>query len=62
MKEVKAMVLTGYGLNCDNETDFSLHLAGADSHRMHINELIRNTSSPSAMALEDYQIDRRAHV
>ena len=56
MKEVKAMVLTGYGLNCDNETDFSLHLAGADSRRMHINQLISNTSSGSAEPLEAYQI------
>ena len=56
MKKVRAMVLTGYGLNCDNETDFSLHLAGADSHRMHINQLIRNTSSASIKALEDYRI------
>ena len=56
MKTVKAMVLTGYGLNCDNETDFSLHLAGADVHRMHINQLIHNASSPSATALEGYQI------
>ncbi|MCP4669183.1 MAG: phosphoribosylformylglycinamidine synthase subunit PurQ, partial [Deltaproteobacteria bacterium] len=40
MKPVKAMVLTGYGLNCDYETDFSLKLAGAESHRVHINALI----------------------
>ena len=56
MKRVKAMVLTGYGLNCDNETDFSLHLAGADSRRMHINQLISNAQGTSAMPLEDYQI------
>jgi phosphoribosylformylglycinamidine synthase I len=56
MKKVKAMVLTGYGLNCDNETDFSLHLAGADSHRMHINELISKARSGSTDPLKDYQI------
>ena len=41
MKSVKALVLTGYGLNCDYETDYSLKLAGAQSHRVHINDLIR---------------------
>ncbi|MCF8128884.1 MAG: phosphoribosylformylglycinamidine synthase subunit PurQ [Deltaproteobacteria bacterium] len=56
MKKVKAVVLTGYGLNCDNETDFSLHLAGADSRRMHINELISKAPSGSARVLERYQI------
>ena len=29
MKKVKALVLTGYGLNCDYETHYSLKLAGA---------------------------------
>ncbi len=56
MKKVKAVVLTGYGLNCDNETDFSLHLAGADSRRMHINELVNKARSGSAQVLEGYQI------
>ena len=56
MKKVKAVVLTGYGLNCDNETDFSLHLAGADSRRMHINELVSKAQSGSARVLEGYQI------
>ncbi len=40
MTSVKALVLTGYGLNCDYETDYALRLAGADSFRMHINEVI----------------------
>ena len=50
------MVLTGYGLNCDNETDYSLHLAGADSRRMHINELIENAQGGSGTVLRDYQL------
>ncbi len=54
MTKVKAMVLTGYGLNCDNETDFSLQQAGADSHRLHINQLI--SDSDSLRSLEGYQI------
>ena len=42
MKKVKAIVLTGYGLNCDYETEYSFRLAGAESCRIHINELINN--------------------
>lgn len=56
MKQVKALVLTGYGLNCDYETDFSLVTAGAESHRHHINELIRSEESDSPVRLEDYDI------
>ena len=51
MKQVKALVLTGYGLNCDYETDYSLKLAGAQSHRVHINDLI-----PGKESLETYHI------
>ena len=51
MKPVKALVLTGYGLNCDYETDYALKLAGAESHRVHINDLIHGKAT-----LEDYHI------
>lgn len=40
MMPVRAIVLTGYGLNCDLETDHCLKRAGAESHRTHINELL----------------------
>ena len=57
MTQVKALVLTGYGLNCDYETDFSLKLAGAESHRIHINELIIAESCGDAgVKLGDYHI------
>ena len=56
MTEVKALVLTGYGLNCDYETDFSLRLAGAQSHRIHINDLIREEKTGHKIALRDYHI------
>jgi phosphoribosylformylglycinamidine synthase len=56
MKEVKALVLTGYGLNCDYETDYSLRTAGADSHRVHINEIISPASSRRKNTLDRYQI------
>jgi phosphoribosylformylglycinamidine synthase I len=56
MKQAKALVLTGYGLNCDYETDFSLKLAGADSHRVHINELISGKKDDIEIRLSDYRI------
>ncbi|MFH1124886.1 MAG: phosphoribosylformylglycinamidine synthase subunit PurQ [Pseudomonadota bacterium] len=56
MNPVRALVLTGYGLNCDYETDYSLRLAGAESHRVHINELIRGTTSGSPVGLDDFHI------
>lgn len=51
MKAVKALVLTGYGLNCDIETAYACSLAGADPDRVHINDVIR-TDFP----LHDYRI------
>jgi phosphoribosylformylglycinamidine synthase subunit PurQ / glutaminase len=48
MRHVKALVLTGYGLNCDYETDYSLKLAGAQSRRVHINDLIQGKESIEA--------------
>ncbi|MBD3236457.1 MAG: phosphoribosylformylglycinamidine synthase [Candidatus Eisenbacteria bacterium] len=38
--QVRALVLGGYGLNCDAETAHVCRLAGADAQRVHINELI----------------------
>lgn len=43
MANINAIVLTGYGLNCDYETAFAFELAGARSHRVHINSLIDGT-------------------
>jgi phosphoribosylformylglycinamidine synthase I len=40
MSTVRALVLTGFGLNCDVETAYSLKLAGAEADRVHINSLI----------------------
>jgi phosphoribosylformylglycinamidine synthase subunit PurQ / glutaminase len=48
---VKALVLTGYGINCDMETAHAFGLAGADAVRVHINDLIRDRK-----ILEDFQI------
>ena len=56
MNPVRALVLTGYGLNCDYETDYALRLAGAESHRIHINELIGGTAGGTPTGLDHFQI------
>jgi phosphoribosylformylglycinamidine synthase subunit PurQ / glutaminase len=38
----KALVLYGYGLNCDYETAYALELAGAEAVRVHTTELLEN--------------------
>jgi phosphoribosylformylglycinamidine synthase len=53
---VRALVLTGYGLNCDYETDYALKLAGAESYRIHINELIWNSGEIPHLRLDFYHI------
>jgi phosphoribosylformylglycinamidine synthase len=57
MTPVRALVLAGYGLNCDYETDYALKLAGAESHRVHVNELIHGEKSDTAgPRLGDYHV------
>lgn len=51
MKDVKVLVLTGYGLNCDNETAYAFELAGAVATRVHINSLIEGS-----VDLDEYHI------
>lgn len=36
----KVLVLTGYGINCDYETEFAFDLAGASAQRVHLNDII----------------------
>ncbi|MBI4644766.1 MAG: phosphoribosylformylglycinamidine synthase subunit PurQ [Deltaproteobacteria bacterium] len=40
----KALVLYGYGLNCDYETAFALNRAGAEAVRVHTTDLLENPS------------------
>ncbi|MFP4474387.1 MAG: phosphoribosylformylglycinamidine synthase subunit PurQ [Desulfatibacillaceae bacterium] len=47
----RVLVLTGYGLNCDHETAHAFELAGAQSVRVHINDLISD-----AVDLADFHI------
>ena len=51
MSRINALVLTGYGLNCDLETAYSFELAGAQARRVHINALI-----DGSVNLDDFQI------
>jgi phosphoribosylformylglycinamidine synthase len=49
--KIRALVLTGFGLNCDLETAYALELAGAEAERVHINALIDGSAR-----LDSYQI------
>jgi phosphoribosylformylglycinamidine synthase len=51
MSKVNALVLTGFGLNCDRETAYAFELAGASAHCVHINTLIEGS-----VRLEDHHI------
>ncbi|MCP3922759.1 MAG: phosphoribosylformylglycinamidine synthase I [Desulfobacterales bacterium] len=51
MSKVKALVLSGYGLNCDHETAYAFDITGAEPKRVHINGLIDGTET-----LKDYKI------
>ncbi len=51
MSTVRALVLTGFGLNCDLETAHALQGAGAQVDRVHLNEL-----SEGEKKLHHYQI------
>lgn len=51
MKNVNALILTGYGLNCDHETAYAFELAGANASRVHINSLVDGEAD-----LKDFQV------
>lgn len=46
----KFLVLWGDGINCENETARAIELAGGASHKIHVNELLKNPTS-----LQTYQ-------
>ncbi len=52
--KVKALVLAGFGINCDYETQYALQKAGAETDRVHINRLIQ--WSREGKGLENYHI------
>ncbi|PJB76204.1 MAG: phosphoribosylformylglycinamidine synthase [Armatimonadetes bacterium CG_4_9_14_3_um_filter_66_14] len=43
--EVRALVITGYGLNCEAETSYGLRLAGARPEQVHLSELLTGNRS-----------------
>jgi phosphoribosylformylglycinamidine synthase len=45
---VKALVMTGFGLNCDLETTYALQAGGAEVERVHLNSLISGEKSLNA--------------
>jgi phosphoribosylformylglycinamidine synthase subunit PurQ / glutaminase len=51
MASVRALVLTGFGLNCDLETAYALERAGAQVERVHLNSL-----AAGDRRLDDFQI------
>ncbi|NCN65151.1 MAG: phosphoribosylformylglycinamidine synthase I [Candidatus Altiarchaeum hamiconexum] len=51
MKKVKTIVLSGYGINCENETAYCLKKGNSDVEIVHINDLLSNTKD-----LMKYQI------
>ncbi len=50
-KKIRALVPTGFGLNCNYETAYALGLAGAEVSQVHLNELFESPSD-----IHDYQI------
>jgi len=51
MTTINALVLYGYGLNCDMETVYALELAGVRPQRVHINSII-----DGSVSLDNFQI------
>ncbi|MCC7305599.1 MAG: phosphoribosylformylglycinamidine synthase subunit PurQ [Alphaproteobacteria bacterium] len=47
----RALILAGYGLNCEEETQFAFQRVGFESKIIHINDLIENPR-----ALNDFQV------
>jgi len=41
---VRAIVLTGFGINCDYETQAALNRVGAQAERIHLNDIIENAA------------------
>ncbi len=51
MVKPRTLVLTGYGINCDEETKFAFEYAGSDASIVHINDIIEEPGM-----LERFQI------
>jgi len=51
MAAPKALILTGYGINCEEETKYAFEKAGANAEIVHVNDLIAGNRK-----LQDYRI------
>lgn len=51
MAKPRVLILTGYGINCDEETKFAFEKAGGQGDIVHVNDIIKQPS-----ILKDYQI------
>lgn len=51
MKTVKALIITGYGINCEEEMAAAYRLAGAEADIIHINEILLK-----AYSIHDYDV------
>jgi phosphoribosylformylglycinamidine synthase len=51
MAKPQTLVLTGYGINCEEETAFAFKMSGSGTDIIHINDLIENRK-----LLDEYQI------
>ncbi len=51
MSKVKALIITGFGLNCQNETACAFETAGASADQIHLNDLLADKER-----LHHYQI------
>lgn len=51
MAKPLTLIITGYGINCEEETAYAFRLAGAETAIVHINDIIENKKM-----LKDYRI------
>ena len=51
MVKPRVLILTGYGINCEEETAFAFETAGSVAKIIHVNDLIENSS-----ILDEFQI------
>ncbi len=49
--KVKTLIMTGYGINCDYETQHAFQLAGSEAERIHLIDLIKKK-----VLMDDYHI------
>ena len=52
-KQVRVLILTGLGLNCEAETEAGFRLAGASPEQVHLLDILENGKGPR---LADYQV------